>query len=73
MMTYNITVRKTNFGSSKARPVDASTDLSYKHDRLLRCSACRLKYEYHTLTQIATHYICKFCMKDWGKNYVQNN
>lgn len=44
-----------------------------RHERLLRCKGCRLKYEKHLLIQFATHLVCKFCMKDLEKNVGGNS
>lgn len=51
-----------NFGSPT---IYASND---RHERLLRCKGCRLKYEKHLLVEFATHLVCKFCLKDLEKN-----
>lgn len=67
MMNYTIQL-KTKVKPNFAPPRE--TGSFDRHDTLLRCQACRLKYEFHTLTLVATHYICKFCMKDWEVNSV---
>lgn len=42
-----------------------------RHNDLLRCSICKLKYDPHMLYKTRNHlFICHYCMKVRGINYV---
>lgn len=52
--------KEWNFGT----PRSPLSFMENKHDRLVRCKACGLKYDASEIQLFGGHHICRFCIKD---------